>query len=271
MRPSAITHSILVRLYQRAGYEDDAAEAVAQLYQHHGIDRPMGGERCKTLGKKTWGLKSPANQCKLSPCASPAATHGFGMPRDRTESCWSAGSWDTAHMPMLPSYSESDQSGCNTPMGTGPAVFMSFDGMRPCPMPGHVPGSFVTATGHGADQMASFPAPGQFMGSSPANSCDMVAFTTSGHGSAFPQWQFGCTVPAPFPCSPVVAHAGGPEMQAAYPCQGVVQPFAVMPVPVAPQYGVACAPVAQHIPAYDGWGGDGSAGHMPPIGMPCCS
>merc|ERR1719409_1347331 len=72
MRPSAITHSILIRLYQRAGYEDDAAEAVAQLYQHHGIERPMGGERCKTLGKKTWGLKSPANQCKSSPCASPA-------------------------------------------------------------------------------------------------------------------------------------------------------------------------------------------------------
>jgi pentatricopeptide repeat protein len=270
MRPSAITHSILVRLYQRAGYEDDAAEAVAQLYQHHGIERPMGGERCKTLGKKTWGMKSPANQCKLSPCGSPAGPHGFGMPRDRSESCWSAGTWDGAsHVPLLPSYAESDQSGCNTPMGHG-AVFLSFEAMRPCPMPGHAPGSFMTAAGQNADQMA-FPAPGQFVGSSPTSSCDMVAFTASGHGSAFPQWQFGCTMPTPFPCSPVVTHTGGPEVQAAYPCQGVVQPFAVMPVPVAPPYGVACAPVVQHSSGYDGWGVDGPTGHMPPAGMPCCS
>merc|ERR1712217_226590 len=31
MQPSTITHSILVRLHQRAGYQDNAAEAVAQL------------------------------------------------------------------------------------------------------------------------------------------------------------------------------------------------------------------------------------------------
>lgn len=265
MRPSAITHSILVRLYQRAGYEDDAAEAVAQLYQHHGIERPMGGERSKTLGKRAWGLKSPPNQCK-SPCASPAGPHGFGMPRDRAESCWSAGSWDGApHLPMLPSYGESDQSGCNTPMGHSGAVFL------PCPvqppMPGHGPAPFV-ATSHGADQLA-FPVPGQYMGSSPTNSCDMMAFTASGQGAAFPQWQFGCTMPASFPCSPVTSHAGGPEVQAAYPCQGMVQPFAVMPMPVAPPYGVACAPVPQQTPGYDGW--DAPAGHMPHVSMPCCS
>merc|ERR1719336_3266715 len=46
MRPSAITHSILVRLYQRNGYKADAFDAVAQLYQHHGLDRPnTGAER----------------------------------------------------------------------------------------------------------------------------------------------------------------------------------------------------------------------------------
>lgn len=40
MRPSSITHSILARLYQRGGFEDDAGEAVASLYQHHGLERP---------------------------------------------------------------------------------------------------------------------------------------------------------------------------------------------------------------------------------------
>jgi len=42
MQPSLITHSILVRLYQRNGYKGDAYDAVAQLYQHHGIERPQG-------------------------------------------------------------------------------------------------------------------------------------------------------------------------------------------------------------------------------------
>jgi pentatricopeptide repeat protein len=40
MGPSTITHSILVRLYQRNGYTEQALEAVAQLYEHHGIPRP---------------------------------------------------------------------------------------------------------------------------------------------------------------------------------------------------------------------------------------
>mmetsp|Transcript_65789 Transcript_65789/g.104168 ORF Transcript_65789/g.104168 Transcript_65789/m.104168 type:complete len:668 (-) Transcript_65789:370-2373(-) len=42
MRPSSITHSILVRLYQRNGYKGDCFDAVGQLYQHHGLDRPSG-------------------------------------------------------------------------------------------------------------------------------------------------------------------------------------------------------------------------------------
>jgi pentatricopeptide repeat domain-containing protein 1 len=40
MKPSTITHSILVRLYQCRGYKGDCYEAVAQLYQHHGLERP---------------------------------------------------------------------------------------------------------------------------------------------------------------------------------------------------------------------------------------
>lgn len=45
MRPSSITHSIFMRLYQRNGYKGNASEAVAQLYQHHGLDRPTGLEK----------------------------------------------------------------------------------------------------------------------------------------------------------------------------------------------------------------------------------
>lgn len=42
MKPSAITHSIFLRLYQRNGYKGNAMDAVSQLYQHHGLEKPSG-------------------------------------------------------------------------------------------------------------------------------------------------------------------------------------------------------------------------------------
>jgi len=44
-QPSAITHSILVKLYRGAGYAQHAPEAVAVLYQHHGLQPPVVGLR----------------------------------------------------------------------------------------------------------------------------------------------------------------------------------------------------------------------------------
>lgn len=259
MRPSAITHSILVRLYQRAGYEDDAAEAVAQLYQHHGIERPMGGERCKTLGKKVWGVKSPTNHCRMPPCGSPP--HGFSMPRDRAESNWSGNSWETAPLPGH----ESEQSGCSTPMSG--AVFLPFEAMRQCQMQhamhGPLPGSFMGSTPHSNDQFG-FPVP--FLASSPTQSCDVNNFNSPGQ-PAYPQWQYGCTMPAPFACAPA-PQAGAPEV--AYPCHGMVQPFAVMPVPMAPPFSVACAPVPQPNATYEGWGPECSM-HVAQVSLPCCT
>lgn len=57
MRPSSITHSIFMRLYQRNGYKGNASEAVAQLYQHHGLERPMNLEkpmRARGAKAKSW-------------------------------------------------------------------------------------------------------------------------------------------------------------------------------------------------------------------------
>lgn len=45
LRPSSITHSILVRLYQRNGHEEMGPEAVAGLYQQHGMERPVNCDR----------------------------------------------------------------------------------------------------------------------------------------------------------------------------------------------------------------------------------
>eukprot|EP00928_Gymnodinium_smaydae_P095383 TRINITY_DN819_c0_g6_i1.p1 TRINITY_DN819_c0_g6~~TRINITY_DN819_c0_g6_i1.p1 ORF type:complete len:633 (-),score=129.09 TRINITY_DN819_c0_g6_i1:163-2061(-) len=41
MQPSSITHSILLRLYQHNGYKGDCMDAVAKLYQHHGVEKPF--------------------------------------------------------------------------------------------------------------------------------------------------------------------------------------------------------------------------------------
>lgn len=70
LKPSAITHSILARLYQRAGYDDDASSAVAQLYQLLGIDRPSGGERGDRNRGHHQTLPSKGGACSR-------AHHGF--------------------------------------------------------------------------------------------------------------------------------------------------------------------------------------------------
>jgi len=62
MRPSSITHSIFLRLYQRNGYKGNASDAVAQLYQHHGLDRPHGLDkpsRGRGAKSKRGGAKPP--------------------------------------------------------------------------------------------------------------------------------------------------------------------------------------------------------------------
>lgn len=50
VRPSAITTSILMRLYQRAGYAADANEAVARLYAYYGLEKP-GVDRSRHRGR----------------------------------------------------------------------------------------------------------------------------------------------------------------------------------------------------------------------------
>jgi pentatricopeptide repeat protein len=44
-QPSTITHSILVKLYRGAGYGHQSPEAVAILYQHHGLQPAVFGSR----------------------------------------------------------------------------------------------------------------------------------------------------------------------------------------------------------------------------------
>lgn len=129
MRPSAITHSILARLYQRAGYDEDANEAVAQLYYHHGIDRPTAGER----GKGRDGRRGS----RSTPTASPM--HSYGMNQDN-------GNWNSWNDQSGTYGAFGDMSAASTPCGSpmhstgGQAnngVFLPMDAMRQLPpLPG---------------------------------------------------------------------------------------------------------------------------------------
>jgi len=147
MRPSAITHSILARLYQRAGYEDDASEAVAQLYAHHGIERPTGGDRGKGMGRRNTNHRSPG----ASPTASPMSGFGRGAWSERHDNaCW--GAWSDAS--GYDAYT--DPSAASTPCGSphhsfgqqDHGAFLPLDAMRGMPPP--FPGMAGSETPYGS-------------------------------------------------------------------------------------------------------------------------
>jgi pentatricopeptide repeat protein len=54
IKPSQVTHSVLNRLYARAGLEEDVAYAVAELYVHHGLEPPALGDRSGRFAARKW-------------------------------------------------------------------------------------------------------------------------------------------------------------------------------------------------------------------------
>jgi len=80
MQPSSITHSILVRLYQRNGYKGDAYDAVAQLYQHHGLERPVGVLERGAGSKGSGGRKAGGRQQQQAQRGMPPPRGGVGPP-----------------------------------------------------------------------------------------------------------------------------------------------------------------------------------------------
>jgi len=178
LRPSTITHSILARLYQRAGYEEDAMEAVAQLYAHHSIERPVGGDRGKGAGRR--GQRSPGGRDSGStPHGSPF--HSFGG-HQRSDSCWSQWSETQSSYGGFDSFSEHLPSGASTPTGSPmqsqQGLFLPFDAMRgmPPPLPG-MGGSDTPLSSMGGSCRGTTPVSG--------------AFHSSPIGSPIPQLPYG--------------------------------------------------------------------------------
>jgi len=200
MRPSAITHSILARLYQRAGYEDDATEAVAQLYQHHGIERPTGGER----GGKGYGRNRGTHRSPLgSPTASPMT--GYGLCSD--------GGWNSWGDNVYDGYAHSTSSTpCASPMhsigGNANGFFLPMDAMRAVPpMPG-MPGA---ETPYGSSCGGTTPV---------SNYCSIPS---SPYMSPTGQMQMIPTNSAPMPTIPSFPFAGGPGQVGQAPTMGACQ------------------------------------------------
>lgn len=155
LRPSAITSSILGRLYQRAGYEDCANEKVNELYMQFGVERPVGGDRPRGgNGRRGQGnRRSPAGSPALSVASDAGSVGGcsaynvppmpgsmpYGMP----------GYTQPAGGPMqlpMEAFHGSPASAFGGPGGSGTpwsgAMFTPANSMVESPCTGHSPFGF---------------------------------------------------------------------------------------------------------------------------------
>jgi pentatricopeptide repeat protein len=104
-RPSTITHSILVKLYRCAGYGQQSPEAVAVLYQHHGLQPPVVGlHRRRESGRRDQRQgPSPHNVVLRSKGTdlSAAATSPCSSPESMASMPQTGLSWDQACMTQM--------------------------------------------------------------------------------------------------------------------------------------------------------------------------
>jgi len=259
MRPSTITHSILARLYQRAGYEEDASEAVAQLYAHHGIERPSGGDRSKGGGRRNYGPRSPgvrhSNDLTASPHKSPTAGLGrrgsASSHQERTDNCWNG--WNEPQpfcgydnfvdpsAPSTPMSSPGHQTGC-----AANGLFLPLDGMQGVPP---LPSMSGSDTPYSNSCKGLTPMNSSFHGSVAGSPCMSQHMPQQGmeQHSRVPPWPFANNMPG--------AHMDGQQ-----------SPF---PMPISPPHDLAyssvpTAPGHQQV-FFENWAQDGQQQVM---GMP---
>jgi len=208
MRPSTITHSILARLHQRAGYEEDVSERILQLYQHHGVEPPSGFDRGGRGGGRRLHQQSPgggrtSERSNQSPVGSPGAqatTTGLGLHREvgGSESATWGGAWgrgyDGVSAPSTP-HAGSIQG---TPVH-GAGLYLPFEAMRGSPLPG------AGGPDGSPYSQASWPPPSPYagawapMGSMPPSPMDMQHQHQNFGAASSPQSGFGI-VAGPYAC-----------------------------------------------------------------------
>lgn len=263
MQPSAITHSILARLYQRAGYQDDAIEAVAHLYQQHGLDRPNFSDRGGKGSGKRCNQRSPNSRtgdrygnhsATQSPIASPASSVASGF-----DAAWAP----FRNMPQMPGFDghSAVSSAATTPMGSPqhthgqPSFGMdAARGQFVPPLPGTAPqlSPYGQATGSAAPMF--------FMGQhgTPQQCMDQqfgfgMQQQQGGYSAAqqLPPWPFQCgsTVPAPPPHAPSAGDAVMQQMMS------VPMNCAAPPPPPTQMPGVIGQPQQQQQAYFEGWTG----------------
>jgi len=210
MRPSTITSSILVRLYQRAGYEDDAMQVVEQLYQHHGIERPSFNDRSRGAGRR----RSP----NASPHGSPFRG-GYG------------GSWSDSH---------SMCSNASTPMGSPHAshqtgMFLPLDATASMPPLPALDGSGTPHSScHGGTPVAGSPMAYAGAMAFP-DQAQMMGMTQMQHQSipSVPAWPFAQQAPDPV-MGQFFPQPAAPTPQQQMPPQGWASPMGGAPLSFGP-------------------------------------
>lgn len=229
MRPSAITHSILARLYQKAGYEEDASDAVGQLYQHHGIERPTWGDRTRGSGRSKGNHRSPLS----SPIGSP--TNGYGVGQEQSWNMWG----DARSASGYDGYSTAQSCGstpCGSPqhsMGNGGGgLFLPMDAMRGVPPP--LPGAASDNTPYSYASSCA--------GLTPMNSAFQGSLASSPCGSPMGMDQQGTMMAVP--ASPAQNQSYGNGVAATMPGAGVpaVPPFPFSGTMPGNQMGSSAAP-----------------------------
>jgi len=191
LKPSSITNSILFRLYQKAGYEDGAAEAVIQLYHRHGVEKPP---MCSDRGTRK-GFRSGPRNGQTSPTSSlglqsPTAAHfgsPFGMDTVRDNLPLHPGAYSTGWL------HSNNNPACYSPYGsptnasafamqsTGPAP--PWSGMLQVPPPPQGPPAFFPGQG---PMMATWPQVPPPMQQHPMQPAPHHAACFEGWGAAAP-------------------------------------------------------------------------------------
>jgi len=250
MRPSSITHSIVARLYQRAGFEENTVEAVAVLYQYHGLEAPSS----KSLWRRNGSWRNASDSTAAGGSGITFSNHhgrsGTSVPM--------SGEW--GGVPTLPGYQECPSStDCST---TAMPCNMVQQSRPDFTNPPYLPIEMVGGMMHA---FQSFDSHSNLcnvnVAGCPAATCDVTfgnpsfamaqSPTTSANGFPVDMIASGISSPMPVGGSPfhmnIVPQVPALPFQCAAPSNGSKSES------VSPGFGAPGCHLSAHCPAVGGW------------------
>eukprot|EP00439_Symbiodinium_sp_Y106_P072366 s2433_g13.t1 len=195
MKPSSITHSIFLRLYQRNGYKGNALDAVAQLYQHHGLEKPSG-----MVEKASKAAARRENRAKGSKSRNGAGTKQ--STRARQGPAKQGGYDGGGTSPSMPLPVGSTQGGWQRTQAAPYAPNSVADASQRLPGPGYMISVQTSGPGPGPAENVNYGIP-----SRPATFAGMALEDLSGYPQGHPGAQGQVGHAMPMHQAPHAAHA----------------------------------------------------------------